>query len=95
MRMRAPQWNLLARLSFRLYSSGATVTDRPEPVFKDDNTLVLSFESQFVFQRFSRMLLQYEPGNSVFFVTPVTTGAEIVSHAIFNSTPKVELLPLE
>ena len=93
LRLSAPRWNLLSRLCFRLYSSGATVSDRPEPLFEGDNTLVLSFESDFVFQRFSRMLFQYEAGNSVCFITPDTSGTVITSHVVFNSTPKIDSLP--
>ena len=93
LRQSIPTWNLLSRVVFRLYSSGADVPVRPDPEFKDNNTLILSFECSFAFERFARMSLQYQAGNTVDFVTDIPSGVEIVSRVLFNSTPTVSALP--
>ena len=91
MRLSIPQWNLLSRVVFRLFSSGADVSSRPDPIF-EGNSLILNFETAFMFGAFSRMSLQYEAGNTVLFITEVTSGTTIVSTCLFNSTPVVNSL---
>ena len=92
MRRTIPQWNLLSRVMFRIFSSGADITDRPHGQF-ENGTLTLTFESSFLFDRCARMCLQYQGGNTVGFTTSDTTGTMIVSRATFNSTPVVHSLP--
>ena len=93
MRLSITQWNLLSRVCFRIYSSGADVSSRPEPVFENNNTLILQFPDNSTFERFFRASLQYQAGNTAYFVTSVSMGTEIVSHVTFNSTPVVDSLP--
>ena len=92
MRRTAPQWNLLSRVMFRIFSSGADINDRPTSQF-EDGTLTLSFESSFLFDRCARMCMQYQGGNTVGFITDEISGTTIVSRATFNSTPVVRGLP--
>ena len=93
LRLSIPQWNLLSRVVFRIYSSGADTTNRPEPVFAHGDTLILTFENSFSFDSFARLSLQFQAGNTAYFATAQAFGTEITSHAIFNSTPVVRAVP--
>ena len=92
MRRTIPQWNLLSRVMFRIFSSGADINDRPQSQF-ENGTLTLTFESSFIFDRCARMCLQYQGGNTVGFVTDSTSGTTIISRATFNSTPAIREIP--
>lgn len=77
---------------FRVFSSGADIPHRPQSQFEND-TLTLTFESSFSFDRCASMALQYQGGSTVSFNTATTVGTEVISHVVHNSTPVVPSLP--
>ena len=92
--MTIPRWNLISRLVFRLYSSGGDCASRPPAEFQNSDTLVLTPESAFSFASFTRMLAQYEPGNTIYFQTNASNELEVVSTVLVNNTPRVSALPI-
>lgn len=89
--MTIPQWNLLSRLTFRLYSSGGDCVDRPSVVFQDDGVLVVTPDSSASFASFARMLMQFDPGRTVFFNTRIVSEFEIISTVVVNNTPSFQV----
>ena len=83
MRLSIPQWELVSRSTFMVYSSGIGLNDRPDYLYQD-NELTVLFRDLVQFQSFKRQVLLFEATKNVAFAFTVTTGTEVVGTMTFN-----------
>ena len=90
-RLSRTQWNLLCRLTYGIYCTGGSFSDRPVPVVRD-STLELTFQTAVEFHTFYQRALGWTPSHLVEFEVSSIEPNRVVGEISANHTPEMTLI---